>query len=203
MDLICSRTTFMYQSILEFEEEFKSYKTIREIKRLLEKSTSLNKFAVHILYKYKGYFENEWNQGAMYQDGVDYTKQFLDDVKNVNIKMNAIPDDVLNEKPKIVYKKGFRLVNHYANIYHLCIEFLNEITQEEAEYFKKNTMPHLLRIYSMAEKLEERRKVYEKKPNSHIAIADIMNEIGRYDYDPVGDAKKFKKDEERNRRKKR
>jgi hypothetical protein len=157
MDLICSRTTFMYQSILEFEEEFKSYKTIREIKRLLEKSTSLNKFAVHILYKYKGYFENEWNQGAMYQDGVDYTKQFLDD----------------------------------------------EITQEEAEYFKKNTMPHLLRIYSMAEKLEERRKVYEKKPNSHIAIADIMNEIGRYDYDPVGDAKKFKKDEERNRRKKR
>lgn len=200
MDLICSRTTFMYQNILNFEKMFNynNNKKILKIKKLLELSTSLNKFAVHLLYKYKGFFENDWDQGNMYQDGINYIEQFTNDIKNIKINKTEIPEDILCKKPKIIYKEGFRLVNHYANIYYICIDFLNDLSQEdEINYFKNNIMRHLLRMYSMAERLEEKRKEYEKKPNSNKAIEDIMKEVGRYDYDPLSESKQFKKDEEK------
>jgi hypothetical protein len=201
MGLICSQATFMYSGILKYEKKYKckDQPKLEKIKRWIEGMTSLNKYAVHSLVRYKAYYDPDfdWNQFRFYDGAVNYANQLREEADVILRKKIKFEGFNTAIKPKILHRRGYRLLNGYANIYVLCCELTDAMGEEEKEFFNNAVVRHVLRAYGMAERIEEKTRKYEERPGSQEAIELLTKEVGKFNYDPIRDAVGFKQDHER------
>jgi len=188
MGLICNQTEYMYAGILRYEKKYvsKNPKKLQEIKRFIEGLAAHNKFSVHMLAYYKAFYEPDWNwsQFGLYQDGVNYAKELRDKADEIIRKKVKIDGFDTTKMPQVLHKDGYRLVNGFANIYFKCQKIISNMEEDEREYFEGAVISPLLRAYSMAERIEEKIKEYEKRPDSPQAVKKITNQKGKFDYEP-------------------
>ena len=169
MKLICTITSELYISVLEYEATNGSSNVIDDIKFLTEKAMFKNKYSVNLLANLSRVINGTIiDQYTIYQDGVNYAEGLKNGTEKIDTSHIMMPE-------KVHVAPGRDPSMFLSHVYALIFKKSGQLDKDHSTLTQ-----YVLSAYSMAMRIEKKVTEYlsDIKPENQKKIANVMKEVG-------------------------